>query len=501
MQGHRSELDRVDALIDALNAEHEPAPPRDQDEAALHATARLLKSLRHTNPAFMHPPVPRRRRRHLWGVWAAVAAAVMILIISPWSWLTPDPVQAMGKAVASLNSYYGILEKRVMNAEGDQWTVQRLEIWSEGDRYATRDDNGVVTVNNGEQRWQVRPQTEEVVLLPLLPDPRGFDLREEARRALAYDHEVIGQETVADRPALRLRINPSGGITYDLWIDAETKLPLQLQLPMQNALQTTYAFVHFEPNVPIDENIFEYRVPDGFVEVESGALELVGTPSEAAAIAGFEPVLPQDPPQRILAAAGQVTLDYGDVQIIQTRASGDFVPDPTAALGQAAGGVLEARRDGLRWRQNDLEIEVHGDVPLGLPAGEDGKASSRAVAIARQLAPDLTLPKPGSNISTKARVLVAVDLDVAARDQHQVDAGHSPWQLDPRQVAALFVFSEFGVESGKRQPPFDAARITEATVTEATVEFDQGPIARVYLQRLVRQDQTGIWSVVGYDPR
>jgi hypothetical protein len=36
---------------------------------------------------------------------------------------------------------------------------------------------------------------------------------------------------------------------------------------------------------------------------------------------------------------------------------------------------------------------------------------------------------------------------------------------------------------------------------EAIVEVSQGPISRVYLQRLMRQDETGIWSVVGYDPR
>jgi hypothetical protein len=36
---------------------------------------------------------------------------------------------------------------------------------------------------------------------------------------------------------------------------------------------------------------------------------------------------------------------------------------------------------------------------------------------------------------------------------------------------------------------------------EAVVEVDEGPIERVYLKRLVRQDETGIWTVVGYDPR
>jgi hypothetical protein len=36
---------------------------------------------------------------------------------------------------------------------------------------------------------------------------------------------------------------------------------------------------------------------------------------------------------------------------------------------------------------------------------------------------------------------------------------------------------------------------------EAAIEVSVGPMRRVYLKRLIRQDETGIWSVVGYDPR
>jgi len=37
---------------------------------------------------------------------------------------------------------------------------------------------------------------------------------------------------------------------------------------------------------------------------------------------------------------------------------------------------------------------------------------------------------------------------------------------------------------------------------EAVVEIsgDNTPVRRVYLKRLIRQDSTGIWTVVGYDP-
>jgi len=52
------------------------------------------------------------------------------------------------------------------------------------------------------------------------------------------------------------------------------------------------------------------------------------------------------------------------------------------------------------------------------------------------------------------------------------------------------------------EPPLDysALKLTTNTGTEAIVQVKEGPIKTVYLKRLVRQDNTGIWTVVGYDP-
>lgn len=44
-------------------------------------------------------------------------------------------------------------------------------------------------------------------------------------------------------------------------------------------------------------------------------------------------------------------------------------------------------------------------------------------------------------------------------------------------------------------------RLTANSGTAAVADVADGPVARVYLKRLVRTDETGIWSVVGYDPR
>lgn len=40
---------------------------------------------------------------------------------------------------------------------------------------------------------------------------------------------------------------------------------------------------------------------------------------------------------------------------------------------------------------------------------------------------------------------------------------------------------------------------TDETIVE--INKEDCPIARVYLKRLVRQDEDGIWTVIGYDPK
>lgn len=81
--------------------------------------------------------------------------------------------------------------------------------------------------------------------------------------------------------------------------------------------------------------------------------------------------------------------------------------------------------------------------------------------------------------------------------------GSSPWQLDPLQVAVTFVNLEVSPEGIQGEPeiPFSAFKVVENNGVQARVEVAEGPVKQVYLERLVRQDETGIWTVVGYDPR
>lgn len=506
---------RISNYIDKLNAEREPKDyPRDANFPELEklmATVRLVRTLR--EPALPAPGYPQKlaknisnriaknnmkktianRVRSKWVLppVAALAAGLLFFIaLSSWTGLfNGDLVYAMGKAVAQLSNYHGILETRIKNEAGNEWLVRKFEIWSEGDKYAVRQDDGTLTVNNGDKKWQVQPHREEVAVLPLMPDPvkTSFDLRDEANRAKQYPHIVAGTEMIAGRQATKLEISPPGGLAYYLWIDIETNLPIQLQTAMQNALQTTYTFTSLKPNSQLDSDIFTYRIPEGYKVIENDPGQVVATVQEATAISGLIPLVPNEAPNRILVFKDRIVLDYGDTTIIEAAVQGAFKPKITSALGTAAGGLLEVCEEGLRWRQKGLEIQAQG---------------GRRVELARQIATDLAMPDNGNNLVNPI-IKVPVDMEIIKADQQQVDRGSSPWQLDPLQVAFTFVNLKVTPNGIQGEPliPFSNFKLAANNGDQSVIDVAQGPIKKVYLERLIRKDETGIWSVVGYDPR
>ncbi len=106
--------------------------------------------------------------------------------------------------------------------------------------------------------------------------------------------------------------------------------------------------------------------------------------------------------------------------------------------------------------------------------------------------------------SANPKVKVPVDMKIVENDQKSVDAGHSPWQLDPAFVAQVFVSLKISPEGIKGEYPikYEELKLTQNTGKEVVVQVNAAntPISRVYLKRLVKQDSTGIWTVVGYDP-
>jgi len=101
------------------------------------------------------------------------------------------------------------------------------------------------------------------------------------------------------------------------------------------------------------------------------------------------------------------------------------------------------------------------------------------------------------------KVEVPVNLKIEENSQKSVDEGHSPWRLDPVFVAQVFVSLKISPEGIKGDYPikYEELKVIKENEKEAVIEVtaSKTPIKRVYLKRLIRQDDTGIWTVVGYD--
>lgn len=103
----------------------------------------------------------------------------------------------------------------------------------------------------------------------------------------------------------------------------------------------------------------------------------------------------------------------------------------------------------------------------------------------------------------KAQVDVPVDMEVEKGDQKNADAGSSPWKLDPLFVSQVFVSLQISQEGIQGDYPVKQGelKLVNSNEKEAIVEVysSKTDIKSIYLKRLIKQDNTGVWTVVGYD--
>ncbi len=478
--------------------------------------------------------------------WALPAAAVVIagvillvLLANGGGVGHRDVAYAMEQAVSQLSSYHGVLETRIVDAAGKEVEYDQQEIWWQGGKEALRlvDETdgqqykGMLVVNNGERYWQVRPWAKTVVLMespPLLATPPAPDLgalQYEAERALHYPHAVVGSEVIGGRQTQKLQISPPGGLPYFLWVDTQTNLPIQAQKPQllgEQVDQVTSTYLSFEPNARIDPAIFTYSPPPGYRVIDSDPKQLVANAQQAAAVSGLTPLLPQQAPDHIFAYKGEVILDYDGIVFTETAAVGstplDEGLDGNYLVGTAAAGPLHVWPQGneFHWCQQGIDFEVEGS--------QFGVSQITEIAdLARQIAPDLALPDPTADLVGQAKIKVPADLAGAKADQ--LLAGQSYLanaKISPLYVAFTFVNSKLSppgtfsvtkptatasnggipkLYSGAPKIPYTSFNLVANNGVEAVVAVATGQIKQVYLKRLVRQDESGVWSVVGYDPR
>lgn len=506
------EFQRLAKVVRRVRSLREPENPREQYLQLLKGTLQSSRS---------QATKPKRLRRYLI-LTAATVAAVALVFVTVSAFLpnhNTNIVYAMEKAVKAMKAYHGILEVTETNELGETMLQLKREVWADkGGNYYVKDlkgfSQGLVTANNGLIKWQIRPDEKLCCVYSAFPDSYRFTFEignevNDVQKAQTI-HE-IGAEQINGRETMLLEVTPDGGEPYRLWVDQETDLPLKKQTAMQNGIQyeINYSFIEFIDAIP--QELMSYSLPDGFREVNKDQEQLVATIEEAESKTGISVVITDNIPDgytliRITIDEAQpcvklyyTTADKQNMVIVQQKkAVQDFVPAINALLGSVnnhqAEFVYEADTTSIRWQEDTCEFNLLGNTShQELSIFAEGVSGGEVV-----------IPIKAEATKQKPAIDVPVDLEAEENDQRSVDAGHSPWKLDPVFVAQVFaslLLSPEGI-TGDYPIPYEDIKMIENNGIEAKVRIDnEKSVAEyVYLKRLIRQDDTGIWTVIGYDP-
>lgn len=190
------------------------------------------------------------------------------------------------------------------NAEGKSVTQSKVEVWAdkEGHYYVKGLEGAqkdLITANDGQKKWQVQPQEKEVDVFAAFPDPYSFTFEigkeiEDVKSAVKT--KVISDDTVAGRAATLLEVTPQGGSPYKIWVDKETKMPLQKQSAMEYSLQYKVHYTNIDFTEAVPKELLIYNIPKGFKEVNTNTDQVVNTLVEAVKVVGFAPKIIENIP-------------------------------------------------------------------------------------------------------------------------------------------------------------------------------------------------------------
>lgn len=485
--------DRLATQVDALRLDQAPAEPLDAEEAELLAMARLVKRLgRPADPSLDFArrmnaaALPPRRRR-----WLALPAAVAVVTAVALG-LTFNPfapsytvVQAMEQKVAQIDSYHAVIEHRYQYPNPTMNIIKTEEVWFAGDRYAWNDPGVQEVISDGEHEWRVNHEMQAVWAdFPLTPLLHPFQPANLIKAVADLPYVIEGHDEIAGRPTTRVRFKTPDFESYRIWIENQTKLPLQIEMKFWDGMVTTTAYKTFELNLKIDPSHFTAPAYAGY-RVESNGRR-VATIAEAAALAGFQPILPQESPKLIVVRGHEITMGFGDVAIAQQATPYKLVANQRQSYGWSGIGPVQTGGKSDLWWNQGVGIHVSG--------------SERTVDLARQIAPDITLPyEPYRNPYLISLIEEPVKVDMEAAMAAEV-AHAQNFAAGSDRYFALGVAKRFVQEQGAAVPE-SAFREAGNNRAEAIVTVSEGPISKVYLRRVARQDDQGLWWVIGYDRR
>lgn len=530
---------KLTEYIDSLNKEQKPIAHSKEEEAELNElfqTVRLVRSLK--EPAMpdksfsknlikkiTHKAAKKHYKNWLWGIGSIAAIFAIIFTVSIFSLQKNNHiVYAMEQAFQEIKAYHGFMEIQESFADGTSKTQATLEVWADknGQYYVKKlsgTDKDMITANNGKKKWQIKPEIKEVTTFPAFPDDYHFTFEigqeiNDMKNALST--KEIGEEMIAGKKATIIEVTPKGGKPYKIWIDEKTKMPLKKQLAMNNAIQYEVSYTSIEYHDTIPNELITYHVPSGYTEITTHPEQVVSI-NEAAKIVGFTPIVAKEYKMKQIAVntktkivKSQYALSHHTVVLFQGKASGAFTPSSTAMIGNmnenkveiqspiesnlgilASGTYHATNMTSIRWQQDGYEYAIVGDASL----------DELRQFVKNITGSTITLPQT----TDKPKVEVPVNMEIEKNEQQNADAGHSIYKLDPIFATQVFVSLKISPQGiiGDYPIKLEDLSLIKNNGIDAIVEVhgDVTPISKVYLKRLVRQDSTGIWTVIGYDPK
>lgn len=520
------EVKELTDVIRALKNLDEPVCPKEGFEKQLSDMKNKKKSGKKHNiaPAF-------------WGVAAAAAVFLGVFYLKDSLLPGANPVYAMEQAYEKANAYHGIVTVTSINGEGQRNTQAVREVWADKEgRYYVKElqgmEEGLITANNKKEKWQKKKEDNYISLYPSFPDNYSFTFEigkeikdvKEAEEVKEAEKVIIG-----GRQAVLYKVTPKGGESYRLWIDKKTGVPLKKLTATVNgiAYEIRYADIDYTNGIP--KEYLSHGDLTGYVVNRNDSWQLCATLEEAENLSGFSSKLPELSDTsfsliEIAANTGEkaIKLYYGldgqdnKVAVVEKAAlakeetgravtgsigsmKAEIITDAVAAgsVAVAEAGSIAAESLGqqaditsIRWQQKGREYQVLGN----------GSMDEINVFIKALTGSKAVLAKTKENIP---QIKVDYDIKTEEETQKSVDAGHQPWRLDPAFVAQVFtsllIYPE-GITGDYPIPYEDFKMISKSgSSVEIQVDNKKSPVSKVYLKQLVRQDSTGIWTVVGYD--
>lgn len=481
----------------------------------------------------------RNRKRLFYGAMAAVIA--ITLFVASFMNTKGDIVQAMVASYKDLKAYHGIIEIIYMNEVGEETVQGKREVWAdESGRYVVQELEGSFagekTVNNGSKKWHVNPKEKIVEVYEAFPDTSRFtfEIGNEIQNIQnALQVKEMGEDRIYDKPAVKIAVTPQGGETYYLWIDKGTSLPIQRETPMQNAVQYRVTYVELESIEFVPEELFTYEVPKGYTEADRSLEQVVASTQEAEERLGFKPVVIEEKSDtlilknRTVDTVNKIFKIYYKIKGMNQEKDGNFIllqkefdstyeTTATSILGTVNGNQAEyipsLKEDGrnlisyatsygetseialIRWQENGYEYGFIGDVDIETLMEIGSELIGREVSFVindkeyNEFQPEMD---------------VKVDLVAEENTQKSVDSGSSPWKLDPAYVASVeasILVSPDGIV-GESPIEYEDIEIiyNDGIKAIAEIKGKDSSVQKIYMEKLIRKDETGIWTVIGYD--